>query len=74
MTPEEQYDRIIDIIKSERKRKKITLDELAKKSGVANMTIQGWIYSGRQPSLAFLLYVLDALGLRVTITRKNDEN
>ena len=60
------------IVFREAERQGISRVQLSKKSGICYATLRSWYYKQTTPSLSYLLPVLEALGLQLTITRKND--
>lgn len=47
----------------------MTMDELAKKSGVSASTIENWFTSSTCPRIAAYIKVADALGMRVEVKK-----
>lgn len=58
---------IIATIRAERKRRKITIKQIAEATGVNEMTISRWERGHGSPTLSRLLVVMDYLGLTLEV-------
>lgn len=58
---------IIATIRAERKRRKITIKQIAEATGVNEMTISRWERGHGSPTLSTLLVVMDYLGLTLEV-------
>lgn len=55
------------------KERKISVNELSKRSGVHLRTIQNWIYGIAEPSLSNAEKVLNAMGYQLQIVKIEEE-
>ena len=72
MTPEETCKALVDVILSEKQRRKLGLKRMAKICGVAPVTIQRWNTGKSAGNLYVFAQALDKLGYEITVRRKED--
>lgn len=61
---------MVEFLRVERKKQRISIRELAELSGVNQRTISNWEYSGIMPTIENFQKVLNALGYDLRIVKK----